>query len=180
MRLNRIIAFTFGVLFVVQSTLSFAQGLTPEVEKVQQANTRDSEAASSGSGESKVDGEVNPALLEGGGFKAGRDPFENPFAVTAKVEKEPVVNGLPGMQIQEVTLTGIMSGAFGDVALFLAKDRQVYLARVNQKFANGRLAAIRKDRVVFEQDVVDEFGKRRPPSEKEVLLYSATQRGRNR
>lgn len=126
--------------------------------------------------ENKVDAETNPALLEDGNFEAGRDIFENIFK--QNTTDGAVVEGLPGMRIEEVNLQGIMSGAFGTVALFVGKDKQIYTARLNQKLYNGRLSDIQKDKVTFEQEVVDEFGKRRPPIVKEVFLYTQKQKGR--
>jgi hypothetical protein len=76
------------------------------------------------------------------------------------------------MRIEEVTLTGIMTGAFGTLAMFLAKDSEIYTAREGQKFANGRLAQITGEKVVFEQEVIDEFGKRRPPIVREFPLHT--------
>jgi hypothetical protein len=120
---------------------------------------------------------TSPALLEEGNFEAGRDIFKGIFDTTP--EAGPALDGLPGMRVEEVSLTGIMTGAFGTVALFLGKDKNVYAARENQKFANGRLAEIRGDKVVFEQEVIDEFGKQRPPIVKEVPLHTTpTKKGR--
>jgi hypothetical protein len=122
------------------------------------------------SNQGKVEAGSNPALLEEGSFEAGRDIFQGIFNQDAK--EGPTADGLPGMRIEEINLSGIMSGAFGTIALFLGKDKEVYAARVNQKFANGRLSEIHKDKVVFEQEVIDEFGKQRPPVIKEVPLYT--------
>jgi hypothetical protein len=123
------------------------------------------------------DSTTSPALLEEGNFEAGRDIFRGIFDTTP--EAGPMLDGLPGMRVEEVSLSGIMTGAFGTVALFVGKDKNVYAARENQKFANGRLAEIRGDKVVFEQEVIDEFGKQRPPIVKEVPLHTTpTKKGR--
>lgn len=128
-------------------------------------------AVPEGSGATQVEPEDSPALLPEGEFEAGRDIFENIF--NRRPEEGPVAEGLPGMRLEEVSLSGVMTGAFGTVALFVGKDQQIYAARENQKFHNGRLAQIQKDKVVFEQEVIDEFGKKRPPIIREVPLHTA-------
>lgn len=143
-------------------------------EIIEQMGGQQPAASSPGSVE---DSTSSPALLEEGNFEAGRDIFRGIFDTTP--EAGPMLDGLPGMRVEEVSLSGIMTGAFGTVALFVGKDKNVYAARENQKFANGRLAEIRGDKVVFEQEVIDEFGKQRPPIVKEVPLHTTpTKKGR--
>jgi hypothetical protein len=118
--------------------------------------------------------------IEGSGqFEAGRDIFTSPIQPRQQVDA-PVPDGLPGMRVEEVSLQGIMHGAFGTVALFQGKDKEIYAARRDQKFLNGRLAEIRPDKVVFEREMLDEFGKRRPPQIREVPLHTTDSKRKGR
>jgi hypothetical protein len=181
MRARGLFIVCLGLLLALTAPAQ-AQDLPPEQSKPTSAAGAAAEGAPSpdeiieqmsgapGQTPGKVEAESNPALLEEGSFEAGRDIFQGIFQQDAK--EGPTVDGLPGMRLEEVSLNGIMTGAFGTVALFLGKDKNVYAARVNQKFANGRLSEIQNDKVVFEQEVIDEFGKQRPPVIKEIPLHT--------
>lgn len=126
---------------------------------------------SSSADEILKDVEANPALLEDGGFDASRDPFADIFNPTKSDDDDPRPEGLGGMDIDRVTLRGILSGAFGDVALILGTDKQLYNARIGQQFFDGKLVAIESEKIVFEKKAFDQFGKPLPPIIREKPLH---------
>ncbi len=123
-------------------------------------------------GEVPQDLETNPALLEGGEQfdQGGRNIFDEVIAPSG-TKRGPRAEGLPGMDINRVVLQGILMGGLGNVALLLGSDKQLYHAKVNQRFYDGVLIAIERNKVVFKQEDFNELGQPRPPIRREKLLH---------
>jgi Tfp pilus assembly protein PilP len=64
--------------------------------------------------------------------------------------------GLPGVQINEVTLKGVLKAARGDfIALLQSPDQHTYIVHPGDKLMDGMVKVITQDAIVFSQDVND-------------------------
>lgn len=102
-----------------------------------------------------------------------RDPF-NPLIVQIGPEEKsgPRPAGFPGFNVSEVRLEGVwlsISQSGGTQAFFVGSDGKSYRQKVGDKCYNGKLIAIREDRVIFEEYQFDTSGLPRPP--KIVTLF---------
>lgn len=92
-----------------------------------------------------------------------RDPFRS-IIVTGGTEG-PRPDGFPGFNVAELRLTGVIMGGneMGNKAFFIGPDDKAYQQMVGDRAYNGKIIAVREDRVVFEeyQETID--GKPRPP-----------------
>lgn len=100
-------------------------------------------------------------ILAGGGYSydpAGRrDPFKSLLVVTDQPTLEgPRPEGVPGLLIDEVVLSGIFRTVAGYMAQVQAADRQKgYLIRVGDQLYDGDVISITRNEVVFKQNVQD-------------------------
>ncbi len=86
-----------------------------------------------------------------------RDPFRSLLAAKNRVEpKGPLPEGIPGLLIDELDLTGIFHTADGFVAQVLASNKEKsYLIRVGDELYDGDVVSITQKEVVFKQIVND-------------------------
>ncbi|HRC85573.1 MAG TPA: hypothetical protein PK413_08190 [Thermoanaerobaculia bacterium] len=100
-------------------------------------------------------------VLSGGGstYDPGnrRDPFKSLIIVPDKVKvkgKRP--EGIPGLLIDELQLSGIFKTRTGYVAQVQAADRErSYLIKVGDELFDGDVIAISAKEVVFKQNIQD-------------------------
>jgi len=100
-----------------------------------------------------------------------RDPF---ISLLFGKNLEPGIRpqGIEGMNITEITLTGILNwGEKGRIALFLGTDDKTYQRKVGDNVFDGKIIAIDKATVLFEQKVYDPFGNEKPPKRIEIKLH---------
>ncbi len=86
-----------------------------------------------------------------------RDPFKSLLVVAERPTLEgPRPDGIPGLLIDEVVLSGIFATRDGYVAQVQAADRQKgYLIKVGDELFDGDVLRITRNEVVFKQDVLD-------------------------
>ncbi|MBN1297323.1 hypothetical protein JXA80_11130 [bacterium] len=94
-----------------------------------------------------------------------RDPF-----VSLLVRKDLDVSkvGIAAMKISEIKLQGLQIG-LGKVAIVQGPDGKAYNMEVGQSLLDGKVVAIMGRKVVFEQVILDPFG--RVKDKKEIELY---------
>jgi len=106
------------------------------------------------------------AVLEGSGYTYDPGDRRDPFQSLLQVVDEPDLlgprpDGVPGLLIDEVEVTGVFVTGDGPVAqVQSSKKNKSYLVHVGDTFYDGEIAAIRFERnttaeVVFRQDVRD-------------------------
>ena len=86
-----------------------------------------------------------------------RDPFRSLLAAKNRVERKgPLPEGIPGLLIDELDLTGIYHTANGFVAQVLASNKEKsYLIREGDELYDGDVVSISQNEVVFKQIVND-------------------------
>ncbi len=86
-----------------------------------------------------------------------RDPFKSLIAGRKRPEpRGPVPEGIPGLMIDEITLTGIFKTPRGFVAQIVAANRgKSFLLREGDQLYDGDLVSITRSEVVFRQIVND-------------------------
>lgn len=100
-------------------------------------------------------------VLSGGGYTYDpgnrRDPFKSLLIKPDRLElRGPRPEGIPGLLIDEVDLTGIFKTQKGYVAqVKAANQNKSYLLREGDQLYDGDVVAIRKSEVVFKQIVQD-------------------------
>jgi hypothetical protein len=100
-------------------------------------------------------------ILAGGGYTYDpgdrRDPFKSLLVVTDQPAIEgPRPEGVPGLLIDEIVLSGIFRTRDGYIAQVQAADRQKsYLLKVGDQLFDGDVIAINRNEVVFRQNVQD-------------------------
>ena len=105
--------------------------------------------------------ESEEETLAGGGdaYDPGdrRDPFKSLLVVTDQPALEgPRPEGVPGLLIDEIVLSGIYRTRNGYIAQVQAADRQKsYLLKVGDQLFDGDVIAINRNEVVFRQNVQD-------------------------
>ena len=101
------------------------------------------------------------AMLAGEGYFYDpgnrRDPFKSLLAAREKVElRGPRPEGIPGLLIDDVDLTGIFLTSDGPVAQVASADREKsYLLRVGDQLYDGDVISITGSEAVFKQIVDD-------------------------
>lgn len=119
-------------------------------------------AAKPGSGEEAVEQILRQqeALITGQGFtynpEGRRDPFRSPFGDLGDTKQRP--QGLPGMLVAEIDLTGVVRDAGGgDMAMVMGSDNKGYFLRVGDEVYDGTVIAIDPEHgtVTFRQQVDD-------------------------
>ncbi len=100
-------------------------------------------------------------VLSGGGYTYDpgnrRDPFKSLLTKPDRVElRGPRPEGVPGLLIDEVDLTGIFKTKKGFVAqVKAANQNKSYLLREGDQLYDGDVVTIRRSEVVFKQIVQD-------------------------
>lgn len=100
-------------------------------------------------------------ILSGGGFTYDpgdrRDPFKSLLAATDRPTLEgPRPEGIPGLLIDEVVVSGIFETTNGYIAQVQAADRQKsYLIKAGDQLYDGDVVSITLEEVVFRQNVQD-------------------------
>jgi hypothetical protein len=100
-------------------------------------------------------------VLSGGGatYDPGdrRDPFKSLLVVTQHPALQgPRPEGIPGLLIDEVVVSGIFKTSHGFIAQVQAADRQKsYLIKVGDQLFDGDVVGINHNEVVFKQNVQD-------------------------
>jgi len=86
-----------------------------------------------------------------------RDPFRSLLAAKNRVERKgPLPEGIPGLLIEELDLTGIFKTTSGFVAQVLASNKaKSYLIREGDELYDGDVMSITQNEVVFKQIVND-------------------------
>jgi hypothetical protein len=86
-----------------------------------------------------------------------RDPFRSLLAAKNRVERKgPLPEGIPGLLIDELDLTGIFRTSNGFVAQVLASNKEKsYLIREGDELYDGDVVSITQNEVVFKQIVND-------------------------
>jgi hypothetical protein len=100
-------------------------------------------------------------VLSGTGFTYDpgnrRDPFKSLLASPDRPEfRGPRPEGVPGLLIDEIDLTGVFRTSRGFVAqVVAANQKKSYLLRVGDQLYDGDVISINKNEVVFKQIVQD-------------------------
>jgi len=86
-----------------------------------------------------------------------RDPFRSLLAAKNKAERKGALpDGIPGLLIEEIDLTGIFRTSRGFVAQVLASNKEKsYLIREGDQLYDGDVVSITQQEVVFKQIVSD-------------------------
>ena len=86
-----------------------------------------------------------------------RDPFRSLLAAKGKAERKGALpEGIPGLLIEEIDLTGIFRTSRGFVAQVLASNKEKsYLIREGDQLYDGDVVSITQQEVVFKQIVND-------------------------
>ncbi|MGE0641116.1 MAG: hypothetical protein AB7G12_00210 [Thermoanaerobaculia bacterium] len=86
-----------------------------------------------------------------------RDPFRSLLAAKDRVQRKgPLPEGIPGLMIEEIDLTGIFHTNRGFVAQVLASNKEKsYLIREGDELYDGDVVSITQNEVVFKQIVND-------------------------
>lgn len=86
-----------------------------------------------------------------------RDPFKSLLAARERLEfRGPRPEGIPGLLIDEIDLTGIFITGDGPVAQVASADQEKsYLLRVGDQLYDGDVVGIARDEAVFKQIVDD-------------------------
>jgi Tfp pilus assembly protein PilP len=105
--------------------------------------------------------EADEEVLEGSGYSydpgGRRDPFKSLLAAQERTDnKGPRPPGIPGLLIDELTLTGIFKTEKGWVAQVQASNKdKSHLLRVGDQLFDGDVVRISTNEVVFKQIVSD-------------------------
>jgi Tfp pilus assembly protein PilP len=105
--------------------------------------------------------QADEEVLEGSGYTydpgGRRDPFKSLLAAQERTEqKGPRPAGIPGLLIDELTLTGIFKTGKGWVAQVQASNKdKSHLLRVGDQLFDGDVVSISANEVVFKQIVSD-------------------------
>lgn len=100
-------------------------------------------------------------VLSGGSFSYDpgnrRDPFKSLLAVQERPElRGPRPEGVPGLMIDEIDLTGVFRTSKGWVAqVVAANQKKSYLLREGDQLYDGDVVSINRNEVVFKQIVQD-------------------------
>jgi hypothetical protein len=105
--------------------------------------------------------EGEEAVLSGSGFSYDpgnrRDPFKSLLATPDRPEfRGPRPEGVPGLLIDEIDLTGIFRTSKGFVAqVVAANEKKSYLLKEGDQLYDGDVVSINRAEVVFKQIVQD-------------------------
>ncbi|HTG35909.1 MAG TPA: hypothetical protein VLB76_23530 [Thermoanaerobaculia bacterium] len=164
-----LIAATILVVSLAVSWAAFAQGqkpaapaAAPPAASSQPGSTTgstDAGGADLGNIDEILEGEEE--VLSGSGFSYDpgnrRDPFKSLLAAPDRPEiRGPRPEGVPGLLIDEIDLTGIFRTSKGFVAQVVASNqKKSYLLKEGDQLYDGDVVSINKNEVVFKQVVQD-------------------------
>jgi len=175
MRFNKpaiLIAATILIVSLAVSWAAFAQGQKPQAPAAPPAGSSQP-GGSGGSATGSTDpvgadlGNIDEILegeeevLSGSGFSYDpgnrRDPFKSLLAAPDRPEiRGPRPEGVPGLLIDEIDLTGIFRTSKGFVAQVVASNqKKSYLLKEGDQLYDGDVVSINKNEVVFKQVVQD-------------------------
>jgi len=151
-----------------QATATAKTKTTQPAQKADQASgATDQTSEEAGAQTGRMMDQINQILegeeeaLAGGGYTYDpgdrRDPFESLLnARQPATEKGPRPEGVPGLLIDEVGVSGIFVTPDGAVAQVEAANKEKsYLVRVGDQLYDGEVVSISSDEVVFRQIVRD-------------------------
>ncbi len=164
-----LIAATILAVSLAVSWAAFAQqpqapaappaGSPPESGSGSAATGTDAGGADLGNIDEILEGEEE--VLSGSGFSYDpgnrRDPFKSLLAAPDRPEiRGPRPEGVPGLLIDEIDLTGIFRTSKGFVAQVVASNqKKSYLLKEGDQLYDGDVVSINKNEVVFKQVVQD-------------------------
>ena len=170
-----LIAATILVVSLAVSWAAFAQGQKPQAPAAPAAppasssqpggtsgtttGSTDEGGADLGNIDEILEGEEE--VLSGSGFSYDpgnrRDPFKSLLAAPDRPEiRGPRPEGVPGLLIDEIDLTGIFRTSKGFVAQVVASNqKKSYLLKEGDQLYDGDVVSINKNEVVFKQVVQD-------------------------
>jgi hypothetical protein len=169
-----LLAIILAVSLAVSWT-AFAQGQKPAPPAAPAAPPAGSSQTGSGSGGTATGTDAGGAdlgnideilegeeeVLSGSGFSYDpgnrRDPFKSLLAAPDRPEiRGPRPEGVPGLLIDEIDLTGIFRTSKGFVAQVVASNqKKSYLLKEGDQLYDGDVVSINKNEVVFKQVVQD-------------------------
>lgn len=166
-----LIAATILVVSLAVSWAAFAQGQKPQAPAAPAAPPAASSQPGSTTGSTDAGGadlgnideilEGEEEVLSGSGFSYDpgnrRDPFKSLLAAPDRPEiRGPRPEGVPGLLIDEIDLTGIFRTSKGFVAQVVASNqKKSYLLKEGDQLYDGDVVSINKNEVVFKQVVQD-------------------------
>ncbi len=167
-----LIAATILVVSLAVSWAAFAQGQKPQApaapatppggvsrSRAAQPGARTRAGRISATSTRSCEGEEE--VLSGSGFSYDpgnrRDPFKSLLAAPDRPEiRGPRPEGVPGLLIDEIDLTGIFRTSKGFVAQVVASNqKKSYLLKEGDQLYDGDVVSINKNEVVFKQVVQD-------------------------
>lgn len=172
---RRVLYGSLGLLFLLAVTPVVAQdegsGKAKQPEKqsapADQTSKTNQQTDQAGAQTGRMMDQINQILegeeeaLAGGGYTYDpgdrRDPFESLLdARQASTERGPRPEGVPGLLIDEVEVSGIFVTPEGTVAQVAAANKEKsYLLRVGDQLYDGEVISISGNEVVFRQIVRD-------------------------
>ncbi len=156
--------FVLPLLFALGLAAAAQTGNPGGTSDAPQASTEDVDAAQDqGSEYSGLDQilEGEEEVLSGGGYTYDpgnrRDPFKSLLTKPDRLDlRGPRPDGIPGLLIDEVDLTGVFKTKKGFVAqVKAANQNKSYLLREGDQLYDGDVVTIRRNEVVFKQIVQD-------------------------
>ena len=170
-----LIAATILIVSLAVSWTAFAQGQKPKAPAAPAAppaaSSQPGGTAGSTTGSTDAGGadlgnideilEGEEEVLSGSGFSYDpgnrRDPFKSLLAAPDRPEiRGPRPEGVPGLLIDEIDLTGIFRTSKGFVAQVVASNqKKSYLLKEGDQLYDGDVVSINKNEVVFKQVVQD-------------------------
>ena len=157
--MNRKILISCG-LIVFMATVGLVAAQEPEPPAEEEVSPLADEEVDVSGIEQILRGEDE--VLEGRMFRSApagrRDPFRSLLEGFEENEEGPAKArppGLPGMNIEELRLEGIIETPSGILAFVLGRDNVSYIIRPGTKLFNGVVGEIQPKKVVFRKDVND-------------------------
>jgi hypothetical protein len=165
MRIDRAFEISRGARML--ALLCFAAAVFSATDASAQAPANETPAAAEAAGAPAQTTSVDEILASEEDVLAGtvysydpgtrRDPFRSLLAAKNRVERRgPLPEGIPGLLIDELDLTGIFRTSAGFVAQVLASNKEKsYLIREGDELYDGDVVSISQNEVVFKQIVND-------------------------
>jgi len=155
---------TLSILLILVIPLAGTFVLAQEVDEESNEQVQDSLTFAPDEEQNKAVDEIlrdEAAMLAGEGYFYDpgnrRDPFKSLLEAREKVElRGPRPEGIPGLLIDEIDVTGIYLTTDGPVAQVASADREKsYLLRVGDQLYDGDVISITRSEAVFKQIVDD-------------------------
>ncbi|HEY7789323.1 MAG TPA: pilus assembly protein PilP [Vicinamibacterales bacterium] len=84
-----------------------------------------------------------------------RDPFVSLMGRTTQTASDPRIEGLPGIAVQDLRVTGILQSGGEYVAMVEAPDGRTWLAHVHDRLRDGSITKITMREVILAQSIAD-------------------------